>query len=78
MRKDNNPWTQIHRAFRYAADSPQLKGRDLKPIRKLAPSCPDWKSLLEYKPSPNGGRPPKVENAPTSDQKGYDYALPKK
>ena len=78
VKKDNNPWTQIHRAFRYAADSPQLKGRDLKPIRKLAPSCPDWKSLLEYKASPNGGRPPKVENAPTTDLKGYDYDQPRK
>ena len=78
VKKDNNPWTQIHRAFRYAADSPQLKGRTLKPIRKLAPGCPDWKTLLDYKPSPNGGRPPKVENAPVSDQKGYDYAAPAK
>ena len=29
-----NPWTQIHRSFRYAADSPQLKGRELKPLRR--------------------------------------------
>lgn len=78
VRKDKNPWTQIHRAFRYAADSPQLKGRDLKPIRKLAPSCPDWQTLLKYKPSPNGDKAPKVENTPASDQKGSDYAMPKK
>jgi len=78
VKKDDGPWTQIHRAFRYAADSPQLKGRTLKPIRKLAPDCPDWKTLLDFKPSPNGAKPPKVENAASSDQKGYDYATPAK
>lgn len=78
VKKDNSPWTQIHRAFRYSADAPQLKGRDLKPIRKLAPDCPDWKTLLDFKESPFGGKVPKVKTAPASDQKGYDYAMPAK
>ena len=63
VKKDNIPWTQIHRSFRYAADSPQLKGRSLKPIRKLAAGCPEWKDILSFtKQAPAGGRPPKVDN----------------
>ena len=62
VKRDANPYTEVHRAFRYGADSPQLKGRELKPIRKLAPDCPDWRALLEYRPSPDGHKAPKVEN----------------
>ena len=58
VKKDMNPWTQVHRSFRYAADSQELKGRDLKPLRKLAPGCPDWLDLLEFVPSPAGNMPP--------------------
>lgn len=65
VKKDENPWTQIHRSFRYAADSPQLKGRALTPIRKLAPNCPDWKALLDFKPSPNGNAAPTNVTNPT-------------
>ena len=73
VKKDKAPWTQIHRSFRYAADSPQLKGRDLRPLRKLAPGCPDWASLLEVKPSPNGNMPPRVVNVPPAGAKGSDH-----
>jgi hypothetical protein len=32
----------IHRAYRYGKDYPGLKGKDLKPKKKLAPKCPDF------------------------------------
>ena len=69
VKKDKNPWTQIHRSFRYAADSPQLKCRELKPLRKLAQGCPEWWALLSVKPSPHGNRPPKVDNPATVEKK---------
>ena len=78
VRKDKNPFVEIHRAFRYASDSPQLKGRVLKPIRKLAPACPDWTKLLQFKPSPYGNRSPKENNDGSKNTKGYDYAVPQK
>jgi len=32
----------VHRAYRYGKDYPGLKGKDLKPVKKLAPKCPDF------------------------------------
>ena len=78
VRKDKNPFVEIHRAFRYAADAPELKGRVLKPIRKLAPDCPDWTKLLQFKPSPCGNKSPKTNNDGNENTKGYDYAVPQK
>jgi hypothetical protein len=37
----------IHRAYRYAADFPGLKGKDLSPKGPLAPGCPDYRKVLE-------------------------------
>lgn len=57
MKRDNAPWNQVHRAFRYGRDYPAFAGRDLKPQGKLAAGCPDWTKLLEFKPaSDDSGR----------------------
>jgi hypothetical protein len=37
----------IHRAYRYGPDYPGLKGKDLKPGKKLAPKCPDFFKLYK-------------------------------
>lgn len=37
----------IHRAYRYGKDYPGLKGKDLKPKKKLAPKCPDFFKLYK-------------------------------
>ena len=59
VKKDNQPYNQIHRAFRYAKNDPRFAGKDLKPKGKIAPDCPDWYKLINFKPSPNGAKAPK-------------------
>lgn len=38
---------EVHRSYRYAADYPGLKGRDLTPKGPLAPGCPDMRKIYE-------------------------------
>ena len=51
--RDDNPETQVHRAYRYGKDFPAFAGKDLKPQGKLAAGCPDWHLLLEFRQGPN-------------------------
>ena len=53
MKRDDNPETQVHRAYRYGKDFPAFAGKDLKPQGKLATGCPDWHLLLEFRQGPN-------------------------
>ncbi len=53
VKRDNEPFTQVHRAFRYGKDFPAFQGKNLKPQGKLAAGCPDWNKLLEFKPVPS-------------------------
>ncbi len=63
VKKDNDPFNEIHRAFRYTANHPAFRGRDLTPRYKLAPNCPDWTQLLNYVPSPGKGKKPAYREA---------------
>ena len=53
VKRDDNPETQVHRAYRYGKDFPAFAGKDLKPQGKLAAGCPDWHLLLEFRQGPN-------------------------
>ena len=41
----------VHRAYRYAATYPGLKGKDLSVKGVLAPGCPDFRKALETQPT---------------------------
>ena len=53
VKRDDNPETQVHRAYRYGKDFPAFAGKELKPQGKLAAGCPDWYQLLEFKQGPD-------------------------
>jgi len=46
-REDTQMPYWVHRSYRYAADFPGLKGKDLTPKGPLAPGCPDFRKVLE-------------------------------
>jgi len=37
----------VHRSYRYGADFPGLKGKDLTPRGKINPGCPDFLKIME-------------------------------
>ncbi len=47
MRPDYDVTFEVHRAYRYAADHPGLKGKDLTPKGMLVPGCPDMRKIFE-------------------------------
>jgi hypothetical protein len=46
-REDTQMPFWVHRSYRYAADYPGLKGKNLSPKGPLAPGCPDFRKVLE-------------------------------
>ncbi len=64
VKRDKKPFTQVHRAFRYARDDERFKGKDLTPKGKLAEGCPDWQQLMDAswkEPKNKSNKPPKPD-----------------